>query len=62
MVSLDFGRVVPMHCRTARISFLETADAVLGSAPHVERLQESVFHTVRLPTADAPLIVVPAAP
>jgi L-ascorbate metabolism protein UlaG (beta-lactamase superfamily) len=54
--------VVPMHYRTPRINFLETADAFLERSPHVERLEQSVFETSELPQADGPLVVVPAAP
>jgi L-ascorbate metabolism protein UlaG (beta-lactamase superfamily) len=54
--------VVPMHYRTARINFLETADAFLERSAHVERLEQSVFETSELPQADGPLVVVPAAP
>ena len=54
--------VVPMHYRTPRISFLETADAFLEGSTHVERLPESTFDTDRLLVADGPLVVVPAAP
>ncbi len=54
--------VVPMHYRTPRVSFLETADAFLERSAHVERLEQSVFETSELPQADGPLVVVPAAP
>lgn len=54
--------VVPMHYRTPRIGFLETADAFLEKAGAVERLQSSAFETGELPPADGPLVVVPAAP
>ncbi len=54
--------VVPMHYRTPRISFLETADAFLEGAAHVERLSEATFDTDRLLVADGPLVVVPAVP
>jgi L-ascorbate metabolism protein UlaG (beta-lactamase superfamily) len=54
--------VVPMHYRTPRVGFLETADAFLEGFPDVERLSEPVFETVTLRAADAPLVVVPAAP
>jgi L-ascorbate metabolism protein UlaG (beta-lactamase superfamily) len=54
--------VVPMHYRTPRISFLETADAFLGLLAHVERLPGAVFDTAALPVEDAPVAVVPAAP
>ena len=54
--------VVPMHYRTPRIGFLETADEFLGRYENVERLQTPVFETEQLPSTDGPLIVVPAAP
>ena len=54
--------VVPMHYRTHRIGFLETADAFLELMPHVERLPGAVFDTGELPVEDAPVAVVPAAP
>ncbi len=54
--------VIPMHYRTPRIGFLESADAFLGLAEHVERLPGPVFDTARLPVHDAPVTVVPAAP
>jgi L-ascorbate metabolism protein UlaG (beta-lactamase superfamily) len=54
--------VVPMHYRTPRISFLETADPFLELMTHVERLPEAAFDTALLPNAEGPLVVVPAAP
>lgn len=54
--------VVPMHYRTPRIGFLETADAFLEGSTHVQRLAESAFDTAQLPVHDGPLVVVPAAP
>jgi L-ascorbate metabolism protein UlaG (beta-lactamase superfamily) len=54
--------VVPMHYRTPRIGFLETADAFLEGSTHVERLSEPVFDTDQLLVADGPLVVVPAVP
>ena len=54
--------VVPMHYRTPRIGFLETAEDFLGRYENVERLDSPVFETDELPSADGPLIVVPAAP
>jgi L-ascorbate metabolism protein UlaG (beta-lactamase superfamily) len=54
--------VVPMHYRTQRINFLETADQFLDAAARVERLAGPVFDTSELPDADGPLVVVPAAP
>ena len=52
---------VPMHYRTPRIGFLDTADEFLDRSPRVERLSEPAFETAQLP-ADGPLVVVPAAP
>ncbi len=54
--------VVPMHYRTPRIGFLETADAFLGFSAHVQRLPGAIFDTAALPVQDAPVAVVPAAP
>jgi len=54
--------VVPMHYRTPRIGFLESADAFLELSEHVERLPQPVFDTAALPVRDAPVAVVPAAP
>jgi L-ascorbate metabolism protein UlaG (beta-lactamase superfamily) len=54
--------VVPMHYRTERIGFLETAEDFLGRSANVERLTRSVFETGDLPPSDGPLVVVPAAP
>ena len=54
--------VVPMHYRTPRIGFLETADAFLELSGNVERLSEPSFDTDGLPSVEGPLVVVPAAP
>ncbi len=54
--------VLPMHYRTPRIGFLETADAFLERHPHVHRLDGATFDTWELPEAEGPLVVVPAAP
>jgi L-ascorbate metabolism protein UlaG (beta-lactamase superfamily) len=54
--------VVPMHYRTERISFLDTADEFLDRSAHVQRLEQSAFETSELPASDGPLVVVPAAP
>jgi L-ascorbate metabolism protein UlaG (beta-lactamase superfamily) len=54
--------VVPMHYRTPRIGFLETADAFLELCADVHRLQGPVFETGDLPTVAGPLTIVPAAP
>ncbi len=53
--------VVPMHYRTPRIGFLETADGFLERMPHVERMSETGFDTGQL-DGDQPLVLVPAAP
>lgn len=55
--------VVPMHYRTPRIGFLETADAFLDKYERVERPEGSVFDTDEgLAQAGAPVVVAPAAP
>ena len=54
--------VVPMHYRTPRIGFLETADDFLARMGAVERLDAPRFDTSELPSDGAPLAVVPAAP
>jgi L-ascorbate metabolism protein UlaG (beta-lactamase superfamily) len=54
--------VIPMHYRTPRIGFLETADAFLERSPNVHRLEGPAFQTAELPAFDSPLVVVPAAP
>ncbi len=54
--------VVPMHYRTPRIGFLETADAFLERMPAVHRVEGTAFETGDLPAAERPLAVVPAAP
>jgi len=54
--------VIPMHYRTPRIGFLDTADAFLDAMDHVERMPEPVFDTAKLPVKDGPLVVVPAVP
>jgi L-ascorbate metabolism protein UlaG (beta-lactamase superfamily) len=54
--------VVPMHYRTPRIGFLDTADEFLGLMSSVERLAESSFQTADLAVNGDALVVVPAAP
>ncbi|MHB8235519.1 MAG: MBL fold metallo-hydrolase, partial [Solirubrobacteraceae bacterium] len=54
--------VVPMHYRTPRIGFLETADEFLAGAQNVARLEKPTFETAELQAVDGPLVVVPAAP
>lgn len=53
---------VPMHYRTPRIGFLETADAFLDGSAHVERCSDASFDTGGLPRVEGPLLVAPAAP
>ncbi len=54
--------VVPMHYRTPKIGFLETADEFLGLYEDVVRLDSPVFETAELGAGDGPIVVVPAAP
>lgn len=54
--------VVPMHYRTARVSFLETADAFLAGMDAVQRFASPVFDTEALDAGPAPVAVVPQAP
>jgi L-ascorbate metabolism protein UlaG (beta-lactamase superfamily) len=59
---LSPGWVVPMHYRTPRIGFLETADPFLERVAHVQRVDAPRFDTAELPEDEHPLTVVPAAP
>jgi L-ascorbate metabolism protein UlaG (beta-lactamase superfamily) len=54
--------VVPMHYRTPRIGFLDTADEFLSSVANVRRLEGSSFDTGDLEPGTEPLVLVPAAP
>jgi L-ascorbate metabolism protein UlaG (beta-lactamase superfamily) len=54
--------VVPMHYRTPRIGFLESAEEFLQLSPAVHRLEAPFFETDALPATDGPLVVVPTAP
>ncbi len=54
--------VVPMHYRTPRIGFLETAEPFLERMPEVLRLDDPSFDTSQLPAGERPLAVVPSAP
>jgi L-ascorbate metabolism protein UlaG (beta-lactamase superfamily) len=54
--------MLPMHYRTPRIGFLETAEDFLERSPHVHRLDGPAFETGELPDAEGPLVVVPAVP
>jgi L-ascorbate metabolism protein UlaG (beta-lactamase superfamily) len=53
--------IVPMHYRTPRIGFLETADEFIDAAAHAQRLDGPSFDMAELPTG-GPVVVVPAAP
>jgi L-ascorbate metabolism protein UlaG (beta-lactamase superfamily) len=54
--------VVPMHYRTPRIDFLETAEDFLGRLPRVHRSTTPTFDTTEPRGGDGPVAVVPAAP
>jgi len=54
--------VVPMHYRTPRVGFLETADAFLDLFADVERVPSATFDTAQLAVGEEPVVVVPAAP
>jgi len=54
--------IVPMHYRTPRIGFLDTADGFIERFEHVERPAGTAFETEGLPGGEAPLVVVPAVP
>ena len=53
--------VVPMHYRTPRIGFLETADEFLAPYQPLS-LESPSFETGELPSVGGPLVIVPAAP
>lgn len=59
---LDPSWVVPMHYRTPRIGFLETADAFLEMFSDVRSMREPRFDTADLGRAAGPAVVVPAVP
>jgi len=54
--------VVPMHYRTERINFLESAEPFLDLVGNVLRLEAASFDTQALPRGDRPLVVLPAVP
>jgi L-ascorbate metabolism protein UlaG (beta-lactamase superfamily) len=54
--------VVPMHYRTPKIGFLDTADAFLDLFEDVHRLETPHFDTADLPTVEGTVAVVPAVP
>jgi L-ascorbate metabolism protein UlaG (beta-lactamase superfamily) len=60
--TLSAGWVVPMHYRTPKINFLETADDFLGRFEHVHRAAGASFDTADLPGVEGPLAVVPEVP
>jgi L-ascorbate metabolism protein UlaG (beta-lactamase superfamily) len=54
--------VVPMHYRTPKIGFLETADEFLALMANVRRLGTTSFDTDELTAAPEPVVLVPAVP
>jgi L-ascorbate metabolism protein UlaG (beta-lactamase superfamily) len=54
--------VVPMHYRTERISFLESADAFLEMSSTVHTLERSSFETSNYEKGEQAAVIVPAAP
>jgi L-ascorbate metabolism protein UlaG (beta-lactamase superfamily) len=54
--------VVPMHYRTPKLGFLDTADAFLDTFSQVHRLPQPSFETAELPSGEETIAVVPAAP
>jgi L-ascorbate metabolism protein UlaG (beta-lactamase superfamily) len=54
--------IVPMHYRTPRIGFLQTADEFLALMPSFHRLERPALETDELPKEAAALAVVPDAP
>jgi len=62
VTELDPRWVVPMHYRTERISFLEPIDAFAEAMGGAHELSGPAFETDELPSADLPMLVVPAVP
>lgn len=54
--------VVPMHYRTPKISFLETADSFLERMSDVRRLDRPAFDISEVDGDGGPVVVVPAVP
>jgi L-ascorbate metabolism protein UlaG (beta-lactamase superfamily) len=54
--------VVPMHYRTARVSFLDTAEDFFAGMDTVQLLSLPVFDTEALDAGAGPAAVVPQAP
>ncbi len=59
---LDPCWVVPMHYRTSRIDFLESAEPFLERMPEMQRLDAPRFDTTELAAGGRPPAVVPGAP
>jgi L-ascorbate metabolism protein UlaG (beta-lactamase superfamily) len=53
---------VPMHYRTPKIGFLETADAFIERFGEVHRSPDTGVDIGELPLADEPVVIVPAVP
>jgi L-ascorbate metabolism protein UlaG (beta-lactamase superfamily) len=54
--------IVPMHYRTPKIGFLETADGFLERMSRVRRLTGTGFDTADLEAEEGPVVIVPATP
>jgi L-ascorbate metabolism protein UlaG (beta-lactamase superfamily) len=54
--------VVPMHYRTPRVNFLESADAFIERSDDARQLDSPAFETAELAGGDGPVVVVLAAP
>jgi L-ascorbate metabolism protein UlaG (beta-lactamase superfamily) len=54
--------VIPMHYRTPRVNFLETADTFLEQMSTVQRIDATRLETDDLRDGDGSLVVVPSAP
>ena len=56
--------IIPMHYRTPRIGFLETAEPFLARMPHVRTLQSSSLELGEHENVEgaSPLVIVPAVP
>jgi L-ascorbate metabolism protein UlaG (beta-lactamase superfamily) len=54
--------VIPMHYRTPRVNFLETADTFLEQMSTVQRIDATRFETNDLRDGDGPLVALPSAP
>jgi L-ascorbate metabolism protein UlaG (beta-lactamase superfamily) len=60
--SLEPSWVVPMHYRTAKISFLESEEEFAAAFPRVMSFEASSFDTAELDKEERPVAVIPAAP